>query len=531
MRLTPGSLPWLLAHDLTLNWRRFAEMFGRLRLAAVVTVCVAGVTVLHLLAWPAMIWVTRLQPDDASITSAMTILTLAVLAWMSAQGLIGAARTLQERGSLDLLLASPLHVRTILAARAMATAASSFGSGAILMLPAANVAALLDGPAWLGVYPTLIALALIGTTAGLAAGIGLFLVFPPRRARLFAQLSAAVIGGAFLLAMQVAALLPAAARSAVADHVAHWAGAMPGLARLLDLPAMAFRGDPSSLIWFAAIAIGLFVAAIVLLSGSFVRAGLRAAGAPADPARMHKDRGPQQHRFGAGLRQTLRRKEWRLLWRDHNVFAQLSLQIVYTLPLAVVLLRGVENIPLVVALAPAIVVISAQLAASLAWITVSGEDAPELIAAAPVQRTDVELAKMTAIAVPVMAIVALPFAGLALLSPHVALLSAVFAAAASLSTALMNLWHPMPGNRRGMLRRHSQSKVMALMEHLMAMLWAIAIVLAIAGTAWVLLPVALAAALLLYCRQARSASSSDQRAPATAARRGQPAVPAGRAAL
>ena len=115
----------------------------------------------------------------------------------------------------------------------------------------------------------------------------------------------------------------------------------------------------------------------------------------------------------------------------------------------------------------------------------SGEDAPELIAAAPgAARAEVELAKVTAIGVPVLVILALPLAGLALLSPFVALLVALFAAAASISTALLNLWHPMPGNRRGMLRRHSQSKLMALLEHLMAMLWAIAIVLAVVGSAW-----------------------------------------------
>jgi ABC-2 type transport system permease protein len=34
----------------------------------------------------------------------------------------------------------------------------------------------------------------------------------------------------------------------------------------------------------------------------------------------------------------------------------------------------------------------------------------------------------------------------------------------------------MPGNRRGMLRRHSQSKVMAIAEHGIALLWAVAIV-------------------------------------------------------
>ena len=186
--------------------------------------------------------------------------------------------------------------------------------------------------------------------------------------------------------------------------------------------------------------------------------------------------------FGAGVGRTLRRKEWRLLTRDPNLFSQLSLQIIYTVPLAVVLVRGLENIPLAAALAPAVVVIAAQIAASLTWIAVSGEDAPELIAAAPVGRAEVELAKITSIAVPVLVILALPFAGLLYLSPHVGMLVLLFSAGASASTALLNLWHPMPGNRRGMLRRHSQSKLMALLEHLMAMLWAIAIVFAVIGT-------------------------------------------------
>ena len=74
---------------------------------------------------------------------------------------------------------------------------------ALLALPLANMAAILYGPAWLAVYPTLLALALIGTLGGAAVAIGLFLWCDPRRARAIAQLCAAVIGGAFLLAMQV----------------------------------------------------------------------------------------------------------------------------------------------------------------------------------------------------------------------------------------------------------------------------------------------------------------------------------------
>ena len=90
----------------------------------------------------------------------VAVLAFSVFAWMIAQGLLGTSRTLQERGSSDLLFSSPLPVRLVLASRATATAASSFGSVGLLVLPVANMAALLDGPAWLAAYPALLALSL-----------------------------------------------------------------------------------------------------------------------------------------------------------------------------------------------------------------------------------------------------------------------------------------------------------------------------------------------------------------------------------
>jgi ABC-2 type transport system permease protein len=489
MRLQPGSLPWLIAHDLTLNWRRFMEMFTRLSARATWAALAGGAIALHLAAWPVAVWLVRVQRDGgATSTSAVAVLVFSVLAWMTAQGLLGTSRSLQERGSSDLLFSSPLPVRLVLAARAAATAASSFGSVGLLVLPVANMAVLLGTPAWLAAYPALLALSLIGTTIGLAAAIGLFLVLDARRARAYAQLCAALVGGAFLLGAQIVAMLPDGIRTAITERVAG-----SKAAALLDVALLG---------WLCAAAIAVFAGAIALLGGSFLRASLRAAGGTlgADAQRPGQKYSSQ---FGSGLGGTLRRKEWRLLLRDHSVFAQLSLQIIYTVPLAVVLMRGVDNIPLALAIAPAIVVIAAQISASLAWITVSGEDAPELIAAAPVLRQRVELAKVTAIGLPVLMILALPLIGLALLSPFVALMVALFAAAASISTALLNLWHPMPGNRRGMLRRHSQSKIMALLEHLMAMLWAIAIVLAVVRSVWALLPIALANVVLYCCSPPR----------------------------
>jgi len=505
MRLRPGSLAWLAAHDLTLNWRRFVDTFARLSPPAMWGVAMGCAAALHLLAWPVVLWLLRSKGGIRGLdAAALAVAMVCVLAWMTAQALLAATRLLYERGSLDLLLASPLPVRRALAAQALAIAAGSFGSVGILLLPLVHMGALLDGCAWLSAYPVLAALALAGTGAGLAAAIGLFSLFGPRRARLVAQLAAAFIGGAFLLALQVAAMLPAGLRQAAAQWLAgSWLGAALDPAVVLALPVAAARGDPVSLVLLVGLAAGLLAAVVLLLGERFRRASLGAAGAGADtgPAWRRRRRGL---RVASGLGQTLRRKEWRLLRRDHAVFAQLSLQIVYTLPLAVVLVRGAESMPLVLALAPTIVVIAAQVAASLAWVTVSGEDAPELIAAAPVRRAEVETAKLSAIALPIAAILALPLAGLAMLAPASAALVALFATAAGGSTALLNLWHPMPGNRRGMLRRHSQSKLMGLVEHLMAMLWAVAVVLALVGTVWSLLPAGLAALLLLSCTPART---------------------------
>jgi ABC-2 type transport system permease protein len=509
MSLTSGSLAWLITHELTLNWRRFESMFGRLTPGSMWSACLAGTIVLHLLAWPIIVWLAHRFPADAG-PPVGAIPIVCVLAWMSAQGLLGTAHTLQERGSLELLLASPLPMHLIVASRLISIAASTFASVALLLLPVANMGAILHGPAWLAVYPTLIGLALVGTVVGMAVAIGLFSCLVAQRARLISQLCAACMGGAFVLAMQFLAVLPAGMRSAIGATLARCAAVAP----LRPLVAAA-HGELVSMIGFTAFAATLFSAAAILLSESFVRASLRAATSPTDMGTNRtSDHGSTQ--FGSSVAKTMRRKEWRLLVRDQSVFAQLALQIIYTAPLAVVLLRGVD-IPLATAMSPTIVVIAAQIAASLAWITVSGEDAPELIASAPVHRQEVEVAKITAIGAPVLFILALPLVGLALLAPAMALLVVLFAGAAGSSTALLNLWHPMPGNRRGMLRRHSQSKLMALLEHSFALLWAVAIFLAVLGSTWAILPIALVMLTLALLRPPGGLAGGAQRRERSAA--------------
>jgi ABC-2 type transport system permease protein len=511
----PGSFLWLFAHDLRLNWRRFTSMFSSVAAGSLAALVIGGGIVLHLIAWPVVAMVSPiLHPATGQSTGPLAGLITAIVSWMLAQSLFGATRALYDRGDLDLLLGSPLAASKVFAAKAAAIAISTFGSVAVLTLPLANVGAVIDRPAWLAVYPVLMALALIATTLGLALTIWLFGLIGPQRARVYLHVTGAVIGGGFILAAQIVAMLPTALRASVQAWIAEFSGHTDGITHhLLRLPIESLQGDVGTIALMTVLALVMFAAVVKLLGARFANASLSAVGASAG----NSARATKPLRFQSGLGRCLRVKEWRLLVRDPNMLAQLSLQIVYTIPVAVVLLRS-EQLPAVLAIAPTIVVIAAQVAASLAWLTVSGEDAPELIETAPVKAATVDRAKLSAILGPLLIIVAVPLLALANISVHAALIAAVCVAGASASTALLNFWHPMPGNRRGMLRRHAQSKLVALVEHALAMLWAVTALFAIVGSEIALGPLAVAVGILAICRaRHRRVGGEMQRVPAPAA--------------
>jgi len=505
MTPAPGSFLWLLANDLRLNWRRFTGMLGpsvnawtsaaRRDTGPWVILAIAFL-VSHLLAWPVALAIGDIARDMAKGAASNGVVLagigFSIFTWMIAQSLFGTMRALYDRGDLDLLMGSPLPATRIFAAKACAIAASTTGSIAVLALPLVDMLAVTGQPQWFGVYPVLAALGILASAIALLIAIALFFALGARRARLVLQLTGAAIGGGFVLAAQVVMLLPSTTQSQVLAWIVAATGDGMLLAQVSRTIAIAMTGDGASIMLMLAVSFTAFAAAVVVLSEHFARASLEAAGSATAGARASTARG---RRFRTGPGAALRRKEWRLLVRDPGLFAQISLQIIYTIPLVLVLVKS-GSLPIGVAVAPSLVVIVAQVAASLAWITVSGEDAPELIAAAPIEPSAVDRAKLTAIAAPVLGLLAVPVLLLALVAPAAAVAALVLASGASLSTALLNLWHPMPGNRRGMLRRHSQSKLLALVEHIIAVLWAVATVLVLLGTVWFVAPIALAVGVL-----------------------------------
>ncbi len=94
-------------------------------------------------------------------------------------------------------------------------------------------------------------------------------------------------------------------------------------------------------------------------------------------------------------------KEIRLLARDPWLLSQTLMQILYLLPPALMLWKGFgSEADVAVMLAPVVVMASGQLAGGLAWLAVSGEDAPELLATAPVSFAAAMRAKIEAVALP-----------------------------------------------------------------------------------------------------------------------------------
>jgi ABC-2 type transport system permease protein len=193
----------------------------------------------------------------------------------------------------------------------------------------------------------------------------------------------------------------------------------------------------------------------------------------------------------------LRIKERRVVWRDPWLMSQLLLQAAYTTPLAVILWRsGGPTGTVGVAFTPALVVIAAQLAGALSWIALSAEDAPDFLATAPIARPVIERAKIAAIGQPIALILALPLAALAFASPWAGFCAFAFGAGAIASAALVNLWRQAPSRRGLVLRRHSQSKLVGMMEHLVSILWAVATAAAVIGSWAALVPLAAVAGVL-----------------------------------
>ncbi len=495
-----GSFPALVAHDVRLALRRTFSRFSSLQASTAVVIAVAVFFVLHLIAWGGLKWVSSLhslQDDQQSHLLVLTCAFVFIFPWMISQAINMATRLLYSYGDLDLWLASPIPQRRIVAAHATAIAIDSMLSLGILLVPLIDSLILIDGLRWTALYPTLIASCLLATALGLAATVGLFRLIGPRRTRTAAQIMSTLIGAAFVVALQALQMVPDHLREQITAGIVPQA--QDGVGRISPwlMPVYAATGDLSALLIWCLIATFAFVAMAIVVGPMFCDSAMTAAGSPSD-GRRHQDLNSRSKRpFRHGLGAIVRHKELRLVLRDPWLLSQLALQITYTLPVALIVWRNQNGEgSLALSVSPAIIVIASQISASLAWLAISGEQAPELLACAPVKKSAIERRKLESLILPIALALLIPVAALAMNSFETAALTFVFGIAAATSTALLNLWNPASGQRAQLMRRHAQSKIVALFEHGMSICWAIALVLTAIGSLLALIPIALVGGML-----------------------------------
>jgi ABC-2 type transport system permease protein len=143
--------------------------------------------------------------------------------------------------------------------------------------------------------------------------------------------------------------------------------------------------------------------------------------------------------------------------------------------------------------------LAAQLAGSLAWIAISAEDAPELIACSPIAPSEARRAKLVAALTPVAVLVAPVLVALAWLSPWAGVVATLSTAVSAISAGLLNLWFEKP-TPRSAFRRRGGSVVVSLAELAMGACWATAAGLAILFPVWALLPIVLGLGLMAVFR-------------------------------
>jgi ABC-2 type transport system permease protein len=481
---------WFARHEITLVWRDFVSMMtagrrSRERVVLVVALVIgAG---LHALAWP--IASPFAAAGFAVEREALVVLTgTAFLCWtlMLSQALESVTRAFYARADLDLILSSPVSAGMVFAIRIGAITVGTIGLSALLFGPFVNVLAFQGGLRWLGSYGVLVAMGAAAVALAVSVTVLLFRWIGPKRTRLLAQIVAAVVGAAFVIGVQAVAIVSygTISRSDAlrSDLVLSLA---PGMDSLAWLPARAAMGDGTALLAVLSASLAFLAGAILLAAPRFATDAIAAAGLPGGETRAH---GPSRLRSTSGS-SALRRKEWVLLARDPWLVSQSLMQLLYLIPPALLLWRsyGADTGQLTL-LPPVIVMAAGQLAGGLAWLAISGEDAPDLVASAPVSAGAVLRAKIESVLAVIAVITAPLVMAIAIASGWIAMatLAGVLAAAAS-ATAIQIVFRAQ-ARRSHFRRRQTSSRVATLAEALASISWAAAAGLAAVGSPAALAP-------------------------------------------
>jgi ABC-2 type transport system permease protein len=475
-----AALTWFARHEIRLAWREWLAMMtgsrGKRKRAIIALMVFAAI--MHL---PAYAVIGRFADLQAPLGKPELIVISAtiLLAWalMLSQAIESVTRVFYARADLDLIMSSPVNLANVFSIRIAAIALSVIGMALLLSTPFVDVLVIGGGARWLSAFGVVIAIGLSAAAVAIAITALLFRLIGPSRTRLVAQIVAAIIGAGFVIALQVAAILSYGTLSRFAvltsDAVSAYA---PGLESPLWWPARAAIGDGMVLSWLMAGGLLLLGAVMATFSPRFADTVVRVAATTRSVRR-----GARATVFRSGSRQqALRTKEFLLLRRDPWLLSQSLMQLLYLVPPALMLWRSFsESSAAIVLITPVIVMAAGQLAGGLAWLTISGEDAADLVATAPLPPSRVIRAKIEVVLIAIGVIFAPLIAALAFASMTQAVVTALGVIVATVSAAAIQLWFRVQAKRSQFRRRQTSSRLATFAEAFCSIGWAATAALAV----------------------------------------------------
>jgi ABC-2 type transport system permease protein len=475
-----AALSWFARHEIRLAWREWLAMMtgGRGKRKRAVIGLILFAAIMHLPAWAVIGRFADLQPPLDKPTLIVITATI-FLAWalMLSQAIESVTRVFYARADLDLIMSSPAPLINVFSVRIAAIALTVTGMALLLSTPFIDVLVLGGGARWFSAFGVVIAIGLSAAAVAIAITVMLFQLIGPSRTRLVAQILAAIIGAGFVIALQVAAILSYGTLSRftvlTSDAAAAYA---PGPDCPLWWPARAATGDGEVLALLVAFGLVLLGGVMAIFSPKFADTV-----AHVSATSMTTRRAPRASAFRGGSRQqALRAKEFLLLRRDPWLVSQSLMQLLYLVPPALMLWRSFsESSAAIMLITPVIVMAAGQLAGGLAWLTISGEDAADLVATAPLPPQRVTRAKIEVVLIVIGVIFAPLIAALAFASVTQAVITALGVIIATTSAAAIQLWFRVQAKRSQFRRRQTSSRLATFAEAFCSIGWAATAALAV----------------------------------------------------
>ena len=476
-----ADLLWFARHEIRLGWREWLAMMtgGRRKRKRAVIGLIVIAAILHLPAYAVVGRFADLElPLDKSSLIVMSATIFLAWALMLSQAVESVTRVFYARADLDLIMSSPVKLANIFSVRIAAIALQVTAMALLLSTPFVDVLVIGGGPRWFAAFGVVIPIGLSAAAVAIAITVALFRLIGPGRSRLVAQILSAVVGAGFVIALQVAAILSYGTLSRFTVLTSDAASAYaPDAESFLWWPARAAFGDGEVLLPLMAFGLVLLGVAMAIFSPRFADTVVSIS---ANPTAVNRT--PRRTAFRGGSRQqALRWKEFLLLRRDPWLVSQSLMQLLYLVPPALLLVRSFsDHSAATMLVTPVIVMAAGQLAGGLAWLTISGEDAADLVATAPLPPARVTRAKVEVVLIAIGAICAPLVVALSFVSLSQAAITALGVLMATVSAAAIQLWFRVQARRSQFRRRQTSSRVATFAEAFCSIGWAATSALALA---------------------------------------------------